>query len=114
MRRLAIAGAFFGVMMGISALAGAQSPDSIAPMGSMSMGHDGHMSGHMMMSATRPVKPGDQEKADQVAGAAKAAIEPYKDYRKALADGFEIFLPNLPQKMYHFTDYQRGIAAARQ
>ena len=112
MRRLAMVVVVFGVL-GVAA-AGAQSADSMAPMGSMSMGHDGHMSTHMMMSATRPVKPGDQEKADQVAAAAKAAIEPYRDYKKALADGFEIFLPNLPQKMYHFTNYQRGMVAARQ
>jgi hypothetical protein len=85
-----------------------------APMGSMSMGHGGHMSAHMMLTAARPLKPGDQAKADEVAKAAKAAIEPYKDYKKALADGFEIFLPDVPQKMYHFTNYQRGIEAVMQ
>ena len=34
--------------------------------------------------------------------------EKYKDYRTALADGFKIFLPNVPQKVYHFTN--RGFA----
>jgi hypothetical protein len=30
-------------------------------------------------------------------------MAPYQDYRKALADGYEIFFPNIPQPQYHFT-----------
>jgi hypothetical protein len=67
-----------------------------------------HMSGHMHMTELRPVQPGDQQRADAVAAAAKAAMEPYKDYRKALADGYEIFLPNIPQPQYHFTRHDYG------
>ena len=40
---------------------------------------------------------------------ARQASEKYKDYHAALADGFQIFLPNVPQKIYHFTNY--GYAA---
>jgi hypothetical protein len=113
MRRLAMMAA---VLAGMSGFAGAQSGDMMSPMaptGSMSAGHGGHMGAHMMLSAPRPLKPGDKEKADAVAAAAKAAIEPYKDYKKALADGFQIFMPELPQKMYHFTNYERGVEAAQ-
>ena len=103
-----------GMLLGLAGVGWGQSADSVAPMGSMSMPHGaGNMSAHMMLSATRPLKPGDQEKADAIAAAAKAAIAPYVDYKKALADGFVIFLPNVPQKIYHFTNYSRGIAAAR-
>ena len=35
--------------------------------------------------------------------AAKTAMAPYEDYHKALADGYQIFLPNVPQPQYHFT-----------
>ena len=38
--------------------------------------------------------------------AARKASEKYKDYHVALADGFKIFHPEIPQKMYHFTNYQ--------
>jgi hypothetical protein len=31
-------------------------------------------------------------------------MAPYQDYRKALADGYEIFHPELPQHVYHFTN----------
>ena len=68
----------------------------------------GQMGGHMYMTTLRPIQPGDQQKADAIVAAAKTAIEPYKDYRKALADGYEIFLPNVPQPQYHFTKHEYG------
>ena len=40
-------------------------------------------------------------------------MAPYQDYRKALGDGYEIFLPNLPQPIYHFTKYEYGWEARR-
>jgi hypothetical protein len=67
-----------------------------------------HMAEHMHMTELQPGKPGDQAKADAVAAAAKAAMEPYKDFHKALADGYEIFLPNVPQAIYHFTKHEYG------
>ena len=69
------------------------------------------MAGHMAMTAIRPAAPGDAKKAQAVAERAKAAMEPYKDYRKALADGYQIFLPAVPQPQYHFTKYESGLAA---
>jgi hypothetical protein len=33
---------------------------------------------------------------------------PYQDYRKALADGYQIFLTDVPQPQYHFTKYEYG------
>jgi len=67
-----------------------------------------HMAGHMLMSSPRPLKPGDQQKADAIVEAAKTAMEPYRDYHKALTDGYEIFLPNIPQPIYHFTKLEYG------
>jgi hypothetical protein len=69
------------------------------------------MAGHMAMTAPRPMQPGDQEKAAAVASAAKQALAPYQDYHKALADGYRIFLPNVPQPQYHFTNIESGLAA---
>jgi hypothetical protein len=70
-----------------------------------------HMSGHMYMTTLRPIQPGDQQKADAIAAAAKEAMAPYQDYRKALADGYVIFLPNVPQHQYHFTKAEYGLEA---
>jgi hypothetical protein len=41
-----------------------------------------------------------------VAQSARAVAEKYQEYKVALADGFKIFLPNVPQKQYHFTNYK--------
>jgi hypothetical protein len=67
--------------------------------------HDAHsMSGHMTMTTLRPVQPGDQARADAIVAAARRTADQYTDYRKALADGYVIFLPNVKQNVYHFTD----------
>lgn len=63
---------------------------------------------HMYMTSLRPPQPGDAQKADAIVTAAKTAMAPYQDYRKALADGYVIFLPNIPQPQYHFTNHQNG------
>ena len=70
-----------------------------------------HMSGHMYMTTLRSIKPGDQAKADAIVSAAKQAMAPYEDYHNALADGYRIFLPNIPQPLYHFTKPANGLAA---
>ena len=49
------------------------------------------MGPHMKMTALRDLKPGDQEKADQVVVAARKVAEKYGDYKVALADGYKIF-----------------------
>lgn len=73
-----------------------------------------HMSGHMHMTSLRPMKPGDQKRADEIVADAKRAMEPYQDYRKALEDDYTIFMPNVPQQVYHFTKDEYGMAARRQ
>lgn len=63
------------------------------------------MGPHMSMTTLRPVKPGDAERAQAVVEAARKVSEKYLDYRAALNDGFKIFHPEIPQKIYHFTNY---------
>jgi hypothetical protein len=89
----------------------AQQTDSAAGVGRMSNREMTRMSGHMYMTSLRSPKPGDAQKADAIVAAAKTAMAPYQDYRKALADGYEIFLPNIPQPQYHFTKYEYGLEA---
>jgi hypothetical protein len=75
---------------------------------------EGHMDmgPHMKMTALRPPKPGDAARAQGVTEAARKASEKYLDYHVALSDGFKIFHPELPQKMYHFTNYGYAMEAA--
>jgi len=74
--------------------------------------HHMAMGPHMKMTALRAPQPGDEEKAAQVVEAARGVMDKYKDYHAALNDGFKIFLPNLPQKQYHFTNYRYAFEAA--
>jgi hypothetical protein len=67
---------------------------------------------HMHMTAMRPSNPDDQKRANEIADQLRAGIEKYKDYRVALDDGYKIFMPNIPQQEYHFTNYTNGFLEA--
>jgi hypothetical protein len=67
-------------------------------------GHHMDMGPHMKMTALRPPQAGDAEKAQKVVDVARGVMDKYKDYHVALDGGFEIFHPEVPQKMYHFTN----------
>ena len=60
------------------------------------------MAGHVLITPLRPKQPGDDEKAKALVAKVKAMMERYKDYRKALADGYVIANPKLRQPQYHF------------
>ena len=66
----------------------------------------------MHMSALRTPQTGDDHKAQELVEQARQALEKYKDYNVALAEGFTIFLPNVPQPMYHFTNWQYAVGEA--
>ncbi len=78
----------------------------------MAPGHH-HMPGaHMQMTALRPRTAADKARAQQVVEELRGGIEKYRDYHAAFADGYKIFLPNLPQPEYHFTSYKNGFLQA--
>jgi hypothetical protein len=74
----------------------------------------GHMDmgAHMYMTTLRPPDAEDQKRAAEIVETVRNGIDKYKDYRVALADGFRIFFPNVPQDIYHFTNYRYGAEAA--
>jgi hypothetical protein len=77
-------------------------------MNAMSHMHHHQMGPHMYMTKLRTATPQDWAKADEIVKELRESIEQYKDYHVALADGFRIFMPNLPQAEYHFTNYYNG------
>jgi hypothetical protein len=77
-------------------------------MNAMSHMHHHQMGPHMYMTKLRTATPQDWSKADEIVKELRESIEKYKDYHVALADGFRIFMPNLPQAEYHFTNYYNG------
>jgi hypothetical protein len=89
-----------GSMPGM-AMSGMGDMSSMGDMGDMGPSMAA-MVGHIYMTPLRPKQPGDDEKAKAVVANVKAAIERYKDYRKALVDGYVIAKPELKQPQYHF------------
>jgi hypothetical protein len=89
-----------------------KNPEAARSANDAMSGDDMDMNPHMFMTELRPPKPGDEKRADEILVALRPAIEKYKDYRVALADGYKIFLPNVPQKQYHFTNYRYGYEAS--
>jgi hypothetical protein len=67
---------------------------------------------HMHMTKPRPQSAEDQQRAEQIVEQLRAGIDKYKDYRVALGEGFKIFLPNIKQDEYHFTNYKNGFLEA--
>jgi hypothetical protein len=98
-----------------AAVSPAQQQDPMASMPGMKMGDKkgqddmkdmgpsmAAMAGHMYMTSLRPKQPGDEEKARAVVAQVKASIERYKDYKKALADGYTIGNPEVNEPQFHF------------
>ncbi len=77
----------------------------------MMSSHHMEMGPHMKMTELRKPQPGDQERAKLLVEQARQVMDKYQDYHAALNDGFKIFLPNVPQRQYHFTNYWYGFEA---
>jgi hypothetical protein len=66
----------------------------------------------MLLSTVRTAQPGDEQRAHDIVQEARNVMDRFRDHREAQRDGYRIFLPNVPQKMYHFTNYSYGFEAA--
>jgi hypothetical protein len=60
---------------------------------------------HMTVTQSRPQTPQDLERAHDVIETLRRVLGKYRDSRVALSEGYQIFLPTVPQEVYHFTDY---------
>jgi hypothetical protein len=74
-------------------------------------GHHMDMGAHMFMTELRPENAADEKRAEDILEALRPAIAKYKDYNVALAEGFKIFHPEIPQEHYHFTNYAYAFEA---
>ncbi len=108
MRRIVSFGAITATAIAIAASAPAFAHDMSA-MGPTeapnAMGSHMAMDAHMMMTPVRPATPDDLERARYIVDTLRRALKPYRDYRVALSRSYHIFLPTVPQEVYHFTDY---------
>ncbi|HSE57656.1 MAG TPA: hypothetical protein VLA99_03060 [Nitrospiraceae bacterium] len=75
-------------------------------------GSHAHWGPHFRWTALRAANPTDQAAAAEILWHLREALSPYRDYRAAIKDGYEPFLPNVQQPHYHFTSKWRGFKAA--
>jgi hypothetical protein len=91
---------------------GDKNPEAAKAANDAMSDHDMDMGAHMFMTDLRPENASDDKRAAEILAQLRPAIEKYKDYRVALADGYKIFLPDIPQPHYHFTNYSYAFEAA--
>jgi hypothetical protein len=79
----------------------------------MSGAMSANMMKHMEMTPTRTPTRADSLRATAVATDLKRAIAKYADTAAAVADGYQMFLPNIKtQHVYHFTNNRHAVGAA--
>lgn len=71
-----------------------------------------HGDPHVKLTRPRPLAPEDKRRADAILTGLKSGLERYKDYRAAIEDGYQPFLPQLPLREYHFTNYRMAFREA--
>lgn len=62
------------------------------------------MTNHMCITPLRPEQSGDAERAKALVDQVRAAIEKYKDYKKAIKDGYIQANPTVDQPQFHFNN----------
>ncbi|HVR10641.1 MAG TPA: hypothetical protein VMW75_21525 [Thermoanaerobaculia bacterium] len=92
-------------MPGMQGTEGAGAADGAMDHEHMDMGP------HMKMTAPRPRSAADLGRADAIVQTLRGAIGRYRDVKAAEADGFVEYLPNLKQRIYHFTNWTNALAA---
>lgn len=87
--------------------------DPAAAGGAAAMGGPIVQTSHLKLTAMRTPNARDSARGTEILRDMRAGIEPYRDYRKAIEAGYRIFLPKVPMKVYHFTNYRRSIWAGQ-
>jgi hypothetical protein len=78
-------------------------------MGAMG-GHKMLKSEHMTMTPAREATAADAERGREIIATMRDKLAKYQDYKLALADGYEPFMPTVPQDVYHFASRDRTAA----
>jgi len=87
--------------------------DPAAAGGATAMGGPIVQTAHLKLTGMRAPNARDSARGAEVLRDMREGVGEYRDYHKALEDGYRIFLPNVPMKVYHFTNYRRAIWEGR-
>jgi hypothetical protein len=82
------------------------------PLPAQMHSHGGIPALHLELTPARVATAADSARGDSLLASMRAALEPYRDVHRAEADGYRIFLPKVPQPVYHYTSWLRSIRSA--
>jgi hypothetical protein len=88
-----------------------QYPEAALSANDAMSGSDMESNPHIFMTVLRPRSEDDDRRSQVILDILGRAIAKYKDYKVAVADGYQVFLPRVPQAQYHFTNYRYAFAA---
>ena len=107
------------VLVPLAALCHAQSntgmPGMVTDSNAIATAAEGQMGGHlkadphMEMTPSRPLAAGDSARAAALVTQIRQSLARYRSVDTALADGFKKFLPNVKQRVYHFTNLYNAV-----
>jgi len=75
-------------------------------------GSHAHLGPHFRWTTLRPANQADQATAWDILRHLRQGLAKYREYRVAIDDGYEPFLPTVQQPHYHFTRKWNGFKAA--
>jgi hypothetical protein len=61
---------------------------------------------HMAMTALRPARAADEDRASQLVEIARSRLSKYRDYKVSEKDGYHIVRTPVDRVVYHFTKYE--------
>lgn len=88
-----------------------QYPEAALAANETMSGSDMDSNPHIFLTVLQPKRPDDDRRAEVILDLLRKSLARYKDYRIAVAEGYQVFLPKAPQSQYHFTNYRYAFAA---
>lgn len=67
---------------------------------------------HVYTTVMRSSSPGDSQRSQEILDILRHSMAKYKDYRAAVADGYEPFMPKSEQRLYWFISNRNAYASA--
>jgi hypothetical protein len=82
------------------------------PLTAQMHSHGGAAALHLELTPARVATAADSTRGDSLLASMRSALESYRDVSRAEADGYRIFLPDVPQPVYHYTSWRRSVRSA--
>jgi hypothetical protein len=87
-------------------------PDALLVASQSISSSDANANPHVYTTVMRSNSSGDSQRAQEILDILRRSMAKYKDYRAAIADGYEPFMPKTEQRLYWFISNRNAYASA--